>query len=449
MTGPQRVVVVGGGIAGLTAALDLADAGASVTVLESSDRVGGKLRSGEVGGLPVDLGAESVLARRPEAIALMDRLGLHYEPVRSSSAALWSHGALRALPRTVLGIPVDLDAAVDAGVLEHRPDPVEVPLPDHDLSVAEYVGERVGREVVDRLVEPLLGGVYAGHADRLSLRAAAPQLAALGPDPAAVAARTASAGPVDGPVFVAPTGGVGTLPDALVATEAFEVRTGTIVRAIERVGQTWRLTTGATNALEVVEADAVVLATPAPATARLLAAAAPRAAFALAGVDYASMAIVTFVLDGAHVDVGGSGFLVPPVEGTFIKAATFSTAKWTWSREAAQGRTVVRTSVGRAGEATLLHDDDATLAERAGADLARIAGDLGEVTDVHVQRWGGALPQYEVGHLDLIREVEDDIAAVGGLEVCGAAYQGIGIPAVIASAHAAAARLLDSGTTKE
>jgi len=449
MTVPQRVVVVGGGIAGLTAALDLADAGVSVTVLESSDRVGGKLRSGEVAGVTVDLGAESVLARRPEAVALMDRLGIRHEPVRSSSAALWTHGALRALPRTVLGIPVDLDAAVATGVLENRPDTIAVPLPDHDLSVADFVGERVGREVVDRLVEPLLGGVYAGHADRLSLHAAAPQLAALGPDPAAAAARTVSAGPVDGPVFVAPTGGVGTLPEAIVATEAFEVRIGTTVRAIERAGQTWRLTTGATNALEVVEADAVVLATPAPATSRLLADAAPRAAFALAGVDYASMAIVTFVLDDAQVDIGGSGFLVPPVEDTFIKAATFSTAKWAWSREAAPGRTVVRTSVGRAGEATLLQYDDATIAERARADLERIVGGLGEVAAVHVQRWGGALPQYEVGHLDLVREVQDDIAGVHGLEVCGAAYHGIGIPAVIASAHAAVARLLDSGDTKE
>ena len=174
---------------------------------------------------------------------------------------------------------------------------------------------------------------------------------------------------------------------------------------------------------------------------RLLADVAPSAAFALAGLDYASMAVVTVVVDGEFGD--GSGFLVPPVEGLAIKAATCSTNKWAWSRAAAgEGRVVVRASLGRAGEATLLQHDDARLVELAHADLQAIVPGLGHVIDSHVQRWGGALPQYEVGHLDLVERVERDIADVAGLEVCGAAYRGVGIPAVIASGRAAASRLL-------
>lgn len=443
-----RIAVVGGGIAGLTAALELSEAGAEVIVLESSDRVGGKLRRGSVGGVDVDLGAESILARRPEATALMDRIGLAYEPARTTTASIWSHGELRPMPRTVMGVPGDLDALMKTGIVTSVA-PALVPLDQDDQSIGRFVTERLGRDVVDRLVEPLLGGVYAGHADRLSLRAAGPQIAALGDDLQAGAAAALALPSSDGPVFVAPTGGVNRLPDAIVSAGGFDVRLETTVRALERRGDGWSVTTGPTNALQTIEADAVVLAAPAPAASRLLADVASDAAFALAGVDYASVAIVTFVFDGGDgLGPDRSGFLVPPVEGTTIKAATCSTAKWDWTRDAAAGRTVIRTSVGRAGEAMLLHHDDATVAQTALADLRALAGvDLGEPVDSHVQRWGGALPQYEVGHLDLVATIERDVAGVPGLEVCGAAYRGLGIPAVIASAQGAAQRTMEAEST--
>ena len=443
-----RIAVVGGGIAGLTAALELSEAGAEVIVLESSDRVGGKLRRGSVGGVDVDLGAESILARRPEATALMDRIGLAYEPARTTTASIWSHGELRPMPRTVMGVPGDLDALMKTGIVTSVA-PALVPLDQDDQSIGRFVTERLGRDVVDRLVEPLLGGVYAGHADRLSLRAAGPQIAALGDDLQAGAAAALALPSSDGPVFVAPTGGVNRLPDAIVSAGGFDVRLETTVRALERRGDGWSVTTGPINALQTIEADAVVLAAPAPAASRLLADVASDAAFALAGVDYASVAIVTFVFDGGDgLGPDRSGFLVPPVEGTTIKAATCSTAKWDWTRDAAADRTVIRTSVGRAGEAMLLHHDDATVAQTALADLRALAGvDLGEPVDSHVQRWGGALPQYEVGHLDLVATIERDVAGVPGLEVCGAAYRGLGIPAVIASAQGAAQRTMEAEST--
>jgi oxygen-dependent protoporphyrinogen oxidase len=440
----MRVAVVGGGMAGLAAAHELATASVEVVVLEGSDRLGGKLRLGEVGGLTLDLGAESILARRPEGLDLIHAVGLDDRVVHPATitASIWTHGALRAMPPTVMGIPADPAALAASGIAD-MPDPRILPAPDEDISVAEFVTARLGRDVLDRLVEPLLGGVYAGHTDQLSLRATTPQIAALGDDLLTAAAEHRAAATATGPVFAGLVGGVGQLPAAVAATPGIEVRLDATVRAVGRTPEGWRLSVGPTTDVEVVDVDAVIIAAPAPAAARLLAEEAPDAAFALAAIDYASMAIVTFVLDDAVVPEG-SGFLVPPVDGTFIKAATVSSSKWGWIGES--GRTVIRTSVGRAGETTLLQHDDVDLAARALADLRAAFGSLPDPADRVVQRWGGGLPQYDVGHLDRVETVERSVAGVPGLEVCGAAYRGVGIPAVIGSGRAAARRLLDAGT---
>jgi oxygen-dependent protoporphyrinogen oxidase len=431
-------------MAGLAAAHELVTSGAEVVVLEGSDRLGGKLRLGEVGGLTLDLGAESVLARRPEGLDLIHAVGLDDRVVHPETitASIWTHGALRPMPPTVMGVPADVDALAASGIAE-MPAPRTLPVPDHDVSVAEFVTARLGRDVLDRLVEPLLGGVYAGHTDQLSLRATTPQIAALGEDLVSAAAEHRAAATASGPVFAGLVGGVGQLPAALAATDGIDVRLSSTVRAISRTSDGWQLSVGPTTDVEHVDVEAVVVAAPAPAAARLLAEEAPDAAFALAAIDYASMAIITFVLDDAVVP-DGSGFLVPPVDGTFIKAATVSSNKWGWVGDT--GRTVIRTSVGRAGETTLLQHDDGELARRALGDLRAAFGTLPDPVDQVVQRWGGGLPQYDVGHLDRVDTIERSVASVPGLEVCGAAYRGVGIPAVIASGRAAARRLLDAGT---
>lgn len=439
----MRVAVVGAGVAGLAAALDLAEAGADVVVLEGSPRVGGKLLLGSVGGVEVDLGAEAMLARRPEGVDLARRVGLSEQLTHPETltAAIWTHGALRPMPPTVLGVPSDLDALAESGIVAERPQAHAEPVPSHDVSVAEFLAPRVGREVVDRLVEPLLGGVYAGHADRLSLQAAAPQIVALGADPLSGAARSRETPTATGPVFAGLVGGMGRLPEAIVSAGRFTVRTDAVVRAVERTHDGWAIHHGPTVDVTSERVDAVVLATPAPATARLLGDVAPEAAFALAGVEYASMAVVTLLLDGP-IDADVSGFLVPPVDGTAIKGATFSSRKWGWLAQRTGERSVVRASIGRAGETGLLLRPDADLADAATTDLRGALGGLPPVLDSHVQRWGGALPQYDVGHRDLVERVHLAITEVPGLEVCGAAYEGVGIPAVIASAQAAARRLL-------
>ncbi len=432
----MRVAVIGGGVAGLTAAHELGKAGIEVIVLEGSDRIGGKLKLADVGGVNLDVGAEALLARRPEATDLCTEIGLGDALVHPAtiSAAIWTRNALRPMPPTVMGIPADLDTLMASGIVEQPPVSRPAPAPSGDVSVGEFVRARVGDEVLDRLVEPLLGGVYAGHADALSLAAAGAPILALGDDLLAGAA-AAVATPEGGPVFAGLDGGLGRLPEALAEASGSEVRTQAVVRDIQRSGAAWQITLDGGQE----KADAVVVATPAPAAGRLLASAAPEAAFELADVTYASMAIITFVIDD-DVELTGSGFLVPPVDGTAIKGSTFSSQKWSWLAES--GRTVLRASVGRAGETALLHQDDATVAAAALADLRLAVGHLPEPTRWHVQRWGGALPQYEVGHLDRIDVVDRAVAAVPGLEVCGAAYRGVGVPAVIASAQAAVQRLL-------
>ena len=182
----MRVVVVGAGVAGLTAAHDLVGAGHEVVVLESSPDVGGKLRRAEVGGVLVDVGAEAMLNRRPEGVDLARAVGLGIEHPAVASSRIWTRGALRPLPRSLMGVPLDLEQLTRSGVLsedglaavvaEQDLPPSEL---DGDVAVGDLVDQRFGPEVTDRLVEPLLGGVYAGHAREISALASVPQLVAL------------------------------------------------------------------------------------------------------------------------------------------------------------------------------------------------------------------------------------------------------------------------------
>ena len=164
------------------------------------------------------------------------------------------------------------------------------------------------------------------------------------------------------------------------------------------------------------------------------------------------MAVITLAIERAEMDLSGSGFLVPGVDGRTIKASTFSSGKWAWVDELSEDLLFLRASVGRAGEVKALQASDEELVEVAVREIGEALGrPLSPAVDWHVQRWGGGLPQYAVGHLDRIASVQEAVAGVDGLEVCGAAYGGVGIPAVIASARAAADRLVagvDENETK-
>ncbi|WP_446042061.1 protoporphyrinogen oxidase [Streptomyces sp. SID1121] len=456
-----RVVVIGGGIAGLAAAHRLLGAGVAVTVLEGSARLGGKLLRGEIEGVPVDLGAESMLARRPEAVDLAEAVGLGdlLQPPTAGGASVWTRGALRPMPKGhVMGVPGDATALAgllsDEGLarIAQEPDlaPTEV---GDDVSVGEYVAERLGREVVDRLVEPLLGGVYAGDAYRISMKAAVPQLfAAVRTHDSLLAGvrdlqEKAAARPQSAAVFAGIAGGVGTLPGAVadaVRAGGGEILLDTPVLGLTRTPDGWRIRTGTGE----LTADGVVLATPAWSAATLLAAESPAASAELAGVEYASMALVTLAFRRSDLTgmPEGSGFLVPPVDGLTIKASTFSTRKWGWVSDAAPDLFLLRTSIGRYGDEEHLHHEDADLVDVSLRDLGEATGLDAKPVASEVTRWIGGLPQYPVGHQARVERVRAAVAALPGLRVCGAAYDGVGIPACVASARRAADEIIATST---
>jgi protoporphyrinogen/coproporphyrinogen III oxidase len=463
----RHVVVIGAGIAGVAAAYRILQTSGDVdvTVLEGSTEIGGKLRLGEIAGIQTDLGAETMLNRRPEATALARSVGLEESIVypATTTARLWTRGRLAELPRGLMGVPADLRAAARGGALSRRGAlraSAERLLPARalvdDVAVGRIVAQRLGAEVRDRLVEPMLGGVYAGHADELSLQATVPQLAAgyaehgglRAASAAAVAASSADSQP---PVFAGVRGGVGRLAvetGRAVSRLGGVLRTDSMVRELHPHQRGWRVVVGDTRRPDTIDADAVVVAIPAVPAARLLRAAVPEAARELAQIEYASMAIVTLAVPSSSLspEMSGpgrpesSGFLVPPTEGRTIKASTFSSHKWGWL---AGDTFVLRCSIGRHREEATLQREDVELVDLAMADLHDAVGLRGPLLDASVTRWGGGLPQYAVGHLARVARIREAVAALPGLAVCGAAYDGVGIPAVIASVDLAATQVVE------
>ncbi|MGI5129464.1 protoporphyrinogen oxidase [Pseudonocardia sp. CA-107938] len=451
---PRHVAVVGGGISGLAAAhrlRALLGPDALVTVLEQRDRVGGVLHTVDLAGVPFDVGAESFLARRPEVPALLAELGLAGRVVHPTAARASVRAAGRTGPLpggTLMGVPTSaakLNGLLStAGLAAVAAEP-SAPLAwsrDADPALGPLLRQRFGAEVADRLADPLLGGVYAGRVDALGVRATLPALAAEldagAPSLTAAADRATGPTPAGGPVFGAVDGGYGVLLDALAAASGAQVRLRTTVRELERTAAGWRLTLGPVPAPEHLDVDAVVLAVPAPAAARLLATAAPGAARAAGGIELASSVVVALVYRPADVTLPGtSGVLVATDEPLAIKAATHSSTKW--AHLSPDGLVRLRASLGRFGEAATLQVDDAELVARVRADLATLTGTTAAPVAVHVQRWGGGLPQYAPGHLDRVAAIEGGLPA--GLAVAGAALHGVGVPACIATARAAAERV--------
>jgi oxygen-dependent protoporphyrinogen oxidase len=422
----------------LAAALRLrehAPPGTTITVYEQSDAVGGKLRTGAVAGSAVELGAEAFLVRDPDggdsaAVALARRVGLGDALVHPAvgQAALALHGTLTPMPGgTLLGVPADLEkvAAVARPEAEWDRDGGRPLLgPEEDVAVGALVRRRLGDEVVDRLVDPLLGGVYAGRADGLSLAATMPGLAraARAEHTLTGAVRSALAAaprPPGVPVFATLVGGVSRLAAAVAGASGAEIRLGTPVRELVRVPGGWRVGPDTV--------DAVVLALPARRAARLLGVEPP--------LDYASVALVTLALPAPELPAL-SGFLVPAGEGTLVKAATFFSTKWAHLRRD-DGVALVRASVGRYGEEHQLHIGDPELVRTVHTELSTLVGiRLPEPVDALVRRWGGALPQYPVGHVARVAALRATLPPTVAL--AGAGYDGVGIPACVRSGETAA-----------
>ncbi|MFC5993273.1 protoporphyrinogen oxidase [Pseudonocardia hispaniensis] len=469
----MRVAVLGGGISGLAAAhrlRGLLGPAATIIVLERAARLGGVLRTVDLAGVPFDVGAEAFLARQPEVPALLAELGLTAALVHPGAAVptIRADGRTRPLPTgTLLGVPTSaarLDGVLSpAGLAAVAAEP-DRPLcwePGGDTSLGGLLRDRFGDEVADRIADPLLGGVYAGRVDGLGLRATIPALAAAldaGAPSVTAAADSASRGiPVresgdfrdrvaSGPVFGALRGGYRVLLEALASASGARIRLNTTARGLERTATGWwRIVLGPTTAPEILEADAVVLAVPAPAVRRLLKGVVPAAAAAAGQIDLASSVVVALAYRATDITTrpSASGVLVAAGERLSIKAATYSSVKWGHlAPEATDGLVRLRASLGRFGETTALQVDDAELVARVRADLATLAGITAEPVAVHVQRWGGGLPQYAVGHGARIAAVEAAVAGVPGLAVAGSALHGVGVPACVRTARAAVERVV-------
>jgi oxygen-dependent protoporphyrinogen oxidase len=486
-----RIVVVGGGITGLAAALRLrerAGDAADIVLIERSDRLGGKLRTVPFAGQPVETGAETFLMREHGAdsavLDLVRRVGLGDDVINPApaGAAIAVGGELRAIPAgTLLGIPTTssnldgLATIADSDVDEGRP----LLARGEDIAVGRLVRQRFGYDVVNQLVEPLLGGVYAGRADRLSLAATVPGLFQTAQREntldAAVRAAIAASGRVPGaPVFGTVRGGLSRLVDAIAAAANVRILYGDPVRELARtvgldsvrsaasrrggrnpaVGldsvrsaasrrggrnlavERWRLVAGSTREPRELIADAVVLAVPAFPARRLLGGVDEAAAHEVAALDYASVALVTMALPAATELPELSGFLVPPAADRVVKAATFFTTKWPELRGDA-GPVLVRASLGRYCDERVLQRTDDDLVALARHDLDELLGTpLPDPLAVRVNRWGGALPQYGVGHVDRVARARAALPA--SLALAGAAYDGVGIAACVRSGQTAA-----------
>ncbi len=338
-------MVVGGGITGLAAAHEARRQGLDAVVLEAATRAGGKIDSGFVDGaelpFPVDMAADGFLARQPEVVELCHELGLGDDLVAPTGAQafIWADGALRSIPTpSVLGVPFEPDTVAATGLISEagvadlaaRVDIEHEPLA-HDASVGEVMRPRVGDEVFERLVDPLLGGINAGNADGLSIEAGAPQLFAAACAGGSLrdglrAQVTAGQAAAGGPVFNGVKGGNRRIIDTLVEQLGSRVRLGQTVVAIERDGAGWVVVTSDAR----FPADRVVLATPAWITAGLVAPFAPTAATTLADLVYGDAVLVTYVVDKAGIehDLAGSGFLVPRSEGLLMTACSWASSKW-------------------------------------------------------------------------------------------------------------------------
>lgn len=447
-------VVVGGGITGLAAARRCAERGDDVVVLEASDRVGGKLASHVVDGLVLEAGAESLLARRPEGLEMVAATGREADLVHpaTSGAGVWLD-SVHPLPRLqLLGIPTDTGdpdlpgLLGEEGMIRLLHEVIwDVGAAD-DMSVAALIGERLGPEVVDRLVEPLLGGVYAGRADEISVESALPGLlAAVRRTGSVVAAaaelrsRSGAEGSLrESPVFASVVGGLGSLPTSVVDAFGLTVRLNTPAVALQRSSSGWSI---ATEHGQTMGADRIILAVPAFAAAPLLETVAPEASDAAVHLEYASVALVTAVFDSGDVGapLSGTGFLVPAVTGRLTKAATYVTRKWQWVQDTAAGREVIRFSVGRHGDERGLDLTDDELVAAVLAEVRELLDLRGRPRATAVTRWVRSLPQYRVGHRARVDAARAALPA--GLAVAGAAWDGVGIPVCIASGRAAADRV--------
>ncbi len=442
----MKIAVVGGGLSGLVAAYDLTVAGHRVAVYEGSNRWGGKIFSSPVGDRSIDAGPDNFLARVPDATALCVELGLEDQltvPVAPKPAYIYINGSLAPLPAgTVLGVPTDFDAlagVISPAGIERAKQDLTLPATslDQTTSVADYCRARLGDEVTDTLIDPMVGGINASSIERLSMADGASQLFAAarrGPSiieglreaRASVGATLGSAGK-DQPVFHGLNGGMATLIDRLV-------------RELTRLGAHLQLNTPVSALPRDV--DHVIVATQAHAAATLLATESPDAAQLVGAINHASVAQLTVEFPSDQLTpLDASGILVPRPAGLVMTACTWFSTKW--GQYARSGSSLVRITSGRYGDLRASQMDDNDLANTLLADFAHVYAHPGVPLARRIVRWPDAFPQYEPGHGQRVDQAVDALAVdAPHIHLVGNSYRGIGIPATIKLARQTVAAII-------
>jgi oxygen-dependent protoporphyrinogen oxidase len=438
-----KVVVVGGGIAGLAAARELEGLGAEVVLVERTSRLGGTLRTEARDGFTLEWGPDSFLSRKPRAVGLCDELGLEDELIgrRPENARSFVRlgRELHQLPEGLTGlVPTDLRALEASTILsddgkqrlaaeeELPPEP-----PGGDESLASFVIRRLGPEAYERLVEPLATGIYGGDGAQLSLQATFPQLRQLELEHGSVlrGLRAQSRPDATRPPFLSLRAGIGTLAHAVARELDSEIRFGVPAVAVHALPGRYAVDLGHGV---LVQADGVVLATPAFAAAKLVSALDPELADLLAGVPFASSAVISlgYSRDEVAHPLDGYGYVVPRSEGGHVLACTWTSSKW--EGRAPDGNVLLRVFAGRFERVS----DDGLV--RLAREEVTLLGIRAEPVLARVHRWPRGMPQYVLGHPERLERIDAALERHPGLALAGAAYRGVGIPDCIASGEEAA-----------
>lgn len=446
-----RIAILGAGITGLAAAMRLRDA-AEIAIYDADNRAGGCVQTVREDGFTIELGPDSLLVDKPAGKALLQELGLEDELVdilpQFKGARIVRDGTLRKIPADFrLFAPASLPALLASGIfspLGIARAAIEPFIPARrspdDESLASFVTRRFGREVLDRLAQPLIGGIYSGNPRRLSMQATLPQFPELERKYGSlIRAMSATRGDRRAPHLMALREGLGSMIEALERELAGAIHLRAEVTALHRDGAQWRI---AFRDGSYAQADAVVCTLPAYAAAEILRGTEAELAALLDSIRYNSIATVNLAY--AAADATGlppaTGFVVPNCEQHAITAATITTQKY--PNRAPEGRVLLRAFVGGALQAALVENSDDRLVAMVREEFARIVGITAEPQLARVQRWTRLLPEYGVGHVTLVEQIETRTASLPSLALAGSAYRGVGIPDCIASGERAAARLL-------
>ncbi len=465
MAAPKRVVIVGGGISGLSAAFALLeqagkrDESLQCTVVEAQDYFGGKIVTNRQDGFVTEGGPDSFLTTKPSALALCEKLGLTSQLINTNTGNAqtftYSKGRLREFPQGLIAmVPTKLGPLFHsgvvswAGIVRMGADwiiPARTRTKDEE-TLAEFFSRRLGSEAFDRLIEPLVAGIYAGDANELSVDATFPQLVELERKHgslikgALTMQRARSSHKPDATartLFTTLQGGLGDLISSLtdrLSCAGVSLRRGTNVRAVGSLDfhTPYRVEL---DGGERLDAEAVILATPAYVSANVLRSFDDEAATALDGIPYASTMTISMVFPEPDVQpqLRGYGFVVPRVENRSLIAATWSSMKW--AGRAPSGHCLIRCYLGGRGREHLVDLDDAELTGRACRELESMVGIQRSPLHVEVYRWPRAMPQYTRGHRERVQHIRQRVGRHHGLYVTGAAYDGIGIPDCIRDAE--------------